>query len=279
MRPLPFSAWGIVLAGTAALGAGSLTVWILQTAGDVARRYLRFRASPIESLRALERPEEAFTESDLYGLRGIPWDLWRVVGALVGVVLTYLLLAERNPYLCVVGLGGAFVPRLVRSYLVRRRRGHVDRQIRDLIFLLRPALGVRGGLRPALEDVHGRLSPGVVKERLGYHLERSFAADPVEVIEALGADVRSSEMARLLLGIRAARKGGVSYGEAIVMAAEEAKERILEEARLAIEETPVRLLIPMLILLLPPILVLLLYPLVARLLALMATPAAGALAW
>jgi hypothetical protein len=119
----------------------------------------------------------------------------------------------------------------------------------------------------------------VVKDRLGYHLERSFSTDPVEVIEALGEDMRSPEMERLLLGIRAARKGGVSYVEAIVMASEEAKERILEEARLAIEETPVRLLIPMLILLVPPILVLLLYPLVARLLALMAMPGTGSLAW
>jgi len=41
----------------------------------------------------------------------------------------------------------------------------------------------------------------------------------------------------------------------------------------------VRLLIPMLVLLVPPILVLLLYPLVARLLALMAMPGPGSLAW
>lgn len=271
--------WGIVLAGAAALGTGSLTVWIAQTLRDVVRRYLRFRVSPIESLRELEVPTDEFAEEDLYDLHGIPWDLWRVVGALLGVALSYLLLAERNPYMAVIGLGGAFMPRLVRSFLVRRRRGHIDRQIRDFIFLLRPAIGVRGGLRPALEDVCERLSSGVVKDRLGYHLERSFSTDPVEVIEALGEDMRSPEMERLLLGIRAARKGGVSYVEAIVMASEEAKERILEEARLAIEETPVRLLIPMLILLVPPILVLLLYPLVARLLALMAMPGTGSLAW
>lgn len=271
--------WGIVLAGAAALGTGSLTVWTAQTLRDVVRRYLRFRVSPIESLRELEVPTDEFAEEDLYDLHGIPWDLWRVVGALLGVALSYLLLAERNPYMAVIGLGGAFMPRLVRSFLVRRRRGHIDRQIRDFIFLLRPAIGVRGGLRPALEDVCERLSSGVVKDRLGCHLERSFSTDPVEVIEALGEDMRSPEMERLLLGIRAARKGGVSYVEAIVMASEEAKERILEEARLAIEETPVRLLIPMLILLVPPILVLLLYPLVARLLALMAMPGTGSLAW
>jgi len=279
VTPLPLPSWGIVLGSAAALGVGSLTVWGLQVLGDLIQRFLRFRVSPIQSLRQIGMPKEMFTKGDLYGLRGIPWDLWRVIGALAGVALAYLLLAERNPYLCVVGLGGAFLPRLARSYLVRRRRGWVDRQIRDLIFLLRPAIGIRGGLRPALEDVCERLSSGVVRDRLLYHLERSFSTDPVDVIEALGEDVCSPEMERLLLGIRAARQGGVSYAEAIVMAAEEAKERILEEAKLAIEETPVRLLIPMLILLVPPILVLLLYPLVARLLAMMAMPGTGALVW
>jgi Flp pilus assembly protein TadB len=271
--------WGVLLAASAALGTGSLTVWIAQTTRSILQRFLRFRASPIEGLSELELSEEAFAEEDLYGLRGISWEMWQITGALLGAALAYLLLAERNAYLAIVGLGGAFVPRLVRSFLVRRRRGHVDRQIRDFIFLLRPAIGMRGGLHPALEDVCRRLAPGVVRARLMVHLDRSFSTDPVDVIEALGDDVRSPEMERLLLGIRAARKGGMSYAEAIVMAAEEAKERMLEEAKLAIEETPVRLLIPMLILLLPPILVLLLHPLVARLLALMAMPGTGTLAW
>jgi tight adherence protein C len=256
-----------------------MTAWAVQAIRDLARRFVRFRLSPVEGLRELQVPREAFIEEDLYDLRGIPWGLWRIAGMLLGVALAYLLLAERNPYLAVVGLAGAFLPRLVRSFLIRRRRGTIERQIRDFVFLLRPAIGVQGGLRPAMEDVCERLSPGVVKDRLGYHLERSFSTDPVDVIEELGEDVRSPEMERLLLGIRAARKGGMSYTEAIVMAAEEAKERILEEARLAIEETPVRLLIPMLVLLVPPILVLLLYPLVARLLALMAMPGPGSLAW
>jgi len=46
----------------------------------------------------------------------------------------------------------------------------VDRQVRDFIFLLRPALGAQGGLRPALEDVRERLSLGVLRQRLVHHL-------------------------------------------------------------------------------------------------------------
>ena len=39
---------------------------------------------------------DEFTEEDLYGLRGVPWTLWRIAGAAVGVALAYLLLAWRD---------------------------------------------------------------------------------------------------------------------------------------------------------------------------------------
>lgn len=271
--------WGIVLASAAALGSGSLAVWGLLSVRDLVNRFLRFRITPIESLRQLETAADEFTPDDLYDLKGVHWELWRVAGALAGLALAYLLFGERNPVLAAIGLSGVFAPRLAQSYLVRRRRAGVDRQVRDFIFLLRPALSVQGGLRPALEDVRERLEPGVVEERLKHHLERSFATSPVDAIEALGQDLSSPEMDRLVLGVRAARQGGVSYAEAVALAAEEAQERIREEARVAIEETPVRLLVPMLILLLPPILVLALYPLVARLMTLLAMPGSGGVGW
>jgi hypothetical protein len=144
--------------------------------------------------------------------------------------------------------------------------------VRSLIFLLRAALSVYGGLRPALEEVARRLEPGVVQARLHHHLERSFAADPATAIEHLAGDIHSAELDHLLLGITAARRGSMGYTEAVVEAADEAGKRINEQARVAIEETPMRLLIPMLLLLLPPFLVLSLYPLLARVLALLATP-------
>ena len=214
-------------------------------------------------------------DDDLYGLREIPWDMWRFGGAVVGVLLAYLLLAERNPFFAIFGLAGVFAPRFIRAFLIRQRRAAMNRQVRDLVFLLRPALGVHGGFRPALEQVHARLEPGVVKARLHYHLQDSFIVEPEQIIEALAHDLHSTEMERLTIGIRAARKGGLSYVEAIVMAAEETKERIHEDAKLAIEETPMRLMIPMLILLFPPIMVLTLYPMVALVLALMSSPAMG----
>lgn len=266
--------WGILLSAAAAVGVGSISAWGLLAVGDVTARFRRFRyLNPAQAFlsRDDERADE-FTEEDLYGLRGIPWTLWRIVGAVAGVVLTYLLLAERNPILAVLGLGGAFAPRLIRAYLVRRRQVDVDRQVRDFIFLLRPALALHGGLRPALEDVAERLEPGVTRDRLRHRLERSFAVDPAAVVEGLAKDVRSTELDNLLLGITAARKGGMGFGEAVIRAADAAGERIYEEARIAIEETPVRLLIPMLLLLVPPFLILALYPLLARLLALLSAP-------
>lgn len=269
--------WGILLSAVAALGAGSVSAWGLLAIGDAAARFRRFRyANPAEAfLSRDDEPANEFAQEDLYGLRGIPWALWRIAGALAGALLAYLLLAERNPILAGLGLAGAFAPRLIRAYLVRRRKVDIDRQVRDLIFLLRPALSLRGGLRPALEDAGGRLEPGVVRDRLQHHLERAFAIDPASVIEGLARDTRSVELDNLLLGIRAANKGGMGFGEAVIRAAEEGGERIREEARIAIEETPVRLLIPMLLLLVPPFLVLALYPLLARLLALLNAPVGG----
>ena len=126
------------------------------------------------------------------------------------------------------------------------------------------------------KDFYARLEPGVVRERLRYHLERAFSVDPASVVQDLAQDIRSAELENLLLGITAAQKGGMGYGEAVIRAAEEASERIHEEARIAIEETPVRMIIPMLLLLVPPFLVLALYPLLARLLALLNAPAGSA---
>lgn len=273
--------WGIAMA--AALGMGSLVVWLLLGVNQALGRLRRFRLAqtPDELLyhaHSQKVAQEEFTLDDLYGLGDVPWNLWRILGALIGVFLAYLLFAERNPALATPGLAGVFVPRLVQHFLVQRRRADVDRQVRDFIFLLRPALGLRGGLRPALEEVAERLSPGVVRERLNFRLEQAFVT-PVEIIEALAADLRSVEMDSLLLSIRAARQGGMSYGEAVAWAAEDAAAHIREQARMAIEETPVRLLIPMLVLLVPPILVLSLYPLIARLMATLAMPASVGTSW
>ena len=267
--------WGILLGAIAAIGAGSISTWGLLALGDVAGRFRRFRSVANPAQRFFDAEQAAsdeFTDDDLYGLRGIPWPLLRVAGAGLGVALTWMLLGERNPALSVLGLGGILAPRLIRAYLVRQGQIEIDRQVRSLIFLLRAALAVFGGLRPALEEVARRLEPGVVQSRLGHHLERSFAADPATAIEHLAGDIHSEELDHLLLGITAARRGSMGYTEAVVEAADEAGERINEQARVAIEETPMRLLIPMLLLLLPPFLVLSLYPLLARVMALLATP-------
>lgn len=270
--------WGIPLSVFAAIGTGSISAWGLLAVGDVAGRFRRFRyINPAQAFHHHDEQPEAFTEDDLYGLRGISWDLWRIAGAVVGVALAYLLLAERNPVFAAFGLGGVFAPRLIRAYMVRRRKVEVDRQVRDFIFLLRPALALHGGLRPALEEVAGRLDASVVRNRLRFHLERAFVADPAQVVEDLAADIHSAELGNLLLGITAAKKGGMSFGEAVIRASEESGEHIREDARIAIEETPMRLLLPMLLFMLPPFLVLSLYPLLARLMALLSSPAGGAM--
>lgn len=260
---------GIFLTLVAGLGMGATTAWGLLALGNLTTRWRRFRVVSLPSVRAAE---DRFTREDLYSPDGIPWELWQLVGAATGVLLAYLLLGERNPALAVLGLGGALAPRSARSILIRRAKAQIDRQSRELIFLLRSAIAMRGGLRPALEDVAGRSGEGVVVERLRHHLDHAIS--PEQALERLATELRTREMQDLLLGIRAARAGGMSYREAVTQAAEEATERIREEARVAIEEAPIRLIVPMLLLLFPPILVLITYPLLARVLAALSMPGA-----
>ena len=210
--------WVIILLALAALGAGSLLAGGALIVNAIAAHVCRSRcANPAEAFLS-SGPEAAvdFTEDDLYGLRGISWTLWGIVSALVGLVLAYLLLPEHNAVLALVGLSGAFVPRLVRAYLVRRRKARIDRHVRAFISLLLRARSLGSGLRPALQDIAWLLQPGIVRERLHHHLDSPFISDPTDVIKSLARDIRSAALDSLVAGIQTARKAGDGFGEIVI---------------------------------------------------------------
>ena len=210
--------WVIILLALAALGTGSLLAGGALIVNAIAAHVCRSRcANPAEAFLS-SGPEAAvdFTEDDLYGLRGISWTLWGIVSALVGLVLAYLLLPEHNAVLALVGLSGAFVPRLVRAYLVRRRKARIDRHVRAFISLLLRARSLGSGLRPALQDIVGLLEPGIVRDRLHHHLERPFTVDATDVIKGLARDIRSAALDNLVTGIQVARKAGDGFGEIVI---------------------------------------------------------------
>jgi hypothetical protein len=210
--------WAIVLLTLAALGTGSLiaggALIVSATAAHIGRSRCR---NPAEAfLSGGDGCADVFTEDDLYGLRGISWTLWGIVGALTGVVLAYLLLGEHNAALALIGLVGAFAPSLVRAYLIRRHRARISRHVRAFISLLRRALSLGNGLRSALQDAVGLLELGVVRERLRHHLGRPFVVDPVDVVKDLAKDIPSAELDSLVMGIVAARKARSGWGENVL---------------------------------------------------------------
>ena len=147
--------WVIGLLALAALGTGSLLAGGALIVSAIATHVRRSRCpNPAEAfLSSGDGHTNSFTEDDLYGLQGISWTLWGIVSALTGIVLTYVLLPEHNAVLALVGLVGAFTPRLVRAYLVRRRRARIDRHVREFTSLLNRALSLGNGSRPALRDI------------------------------------------------------------------------------------------------------------------------------
>lgn len=258
---------GALIAVLTGIGAGTGAYWLLSTLGELAGRAFFFRRKRI--LAELQRKEEA-KPFDPYGVEGVRWELWQLVGMAAGVFLAYLLLAERSPYLSVFGVAGVYAPRLVRIVMERNARMRVLAQVRDFVFLLRSGLAMTGGLRPALEVVLEHLPDGVLRERLRYHLDATFLAE--EALEKLAEDLRSEELAGLLERVEAAREGGESFEAALRKVAEDVEEEMAQRAEYAVSEAPVRLLLSVMVLMFPPVLVVALYPVVARLLALLKGP-------
>ena len=79
-------------------------------------------------------------------------------------------------------------------------------------------------------------------------------------MRAVAAEVRSSELRRLLTRIHAASAGSGEFGAALRAAADELSVEIQREVEELVESAPTRLIMPIVVLLLAPLLVLVLRP-------------------
>ena len=199
---------GTIWMAMAALGIGSLVTIGATRARAAAAYIVRSRSeSPAEVFLDKRDGRQEFTEEDLYGLGHVPWTLWGIISAFAGAVLAYVLVGELSPTVAIWGVAGILIPRLVRAYLICRRQSDINRQVHDLVSLLWRALALGSELDPALHEIARLLRPGVVRERLQYHLEQSNAIDPIHAIERLARDIRSAELDSLALGVRAVWTG------------------------------------------------------------------------
>jgi tight adherence protein C len=243
----------------AAIGVGLLAHTGLDALHELFQRGLRRRLA----LAVMHATRSARTESCLPSeaeLYGLPHNL---VPAMIGAALAGLIismLALQGPAQ-VLGLVAGIAPIVWRQRRLAQARLQVRRQVAELIEDVRLRLAFSGSLGAVLYAITDEPERrGVVYDRLRLHRDRIALENPEEVLKRLSEELRSRELKMLMARVRASRLGGVSYTEALRVAADDVSAEIVRQIEADVEGAPLRLVFPMLILLLPPILALALYP-------------------
>ncbi len=243
-----------------AFGVGLLIHTLLSGLHDLFQHGLRRRLT----LAVLSATRSAQTgESRLPGeaeLHGLPRNLtlWMIGAALAGLLVSGLALqGPARP----LGLVAGVVPIVWRRRRLAQARLQVRLQGAELIEDVRLRLAFSGTLAAVLSSLADEPDrTGIVYDRLRLHRDRLSLEGPEEVLKRLAEELRSRELKMLLARVRASRLGGVSYAEALRVAADDVAGEIVRQIEADVEGAPLRLVFPMLVLLLPPVLALALYP-------------------
>ncbi len=199
----------------------------------------------------------------------LPWETWRIVAGIFGVVALLLVLwGTEYVYGSVFGLAATYIPSFVRRQMKDNARWHLRLEVRDFVAELRLALALNVTVSQALEHIAARPqrvdTPFI--ERVRHHVERTLRMDgPEKMLEALAEDFESEDLRKLLVLVRAALRGGMSLAEALAQSADSIAQSIVASAELSIEEMPTQLILPMLFALFPTIMLLALIPAVSLL--------------
>ncbi len=244
-----------------AVGVGLLIHSLFSGLSDLYLRGLRRRLT-LAVMHATRSAKAASTsrlpdEAELYGLpRNLT--LWMVVAALVGLLVS--MLAMPGPART-LGLVAGIAPIVWRRRRITQARLQVRRQVAELIEDVRLRLAFSGSLGAVLHGIADEPErTGLVYDRLRLHRDRLALEGPEDVLRRLAEELRSRELKMLMARVRASRLGGVSYTEALRMAADDVAAEMVRQIEADVEGAPLRLVFPMLILLLPPVLALALYP-------------------
>jgi tight adherence protein C len=243
----------------AASGVGLLVHYLLAGLADLARRGLfRRRRRVAWALSASETDDapDVLAEEELYDVPDVA--LWMPVLAGLGLLLTMALL---DGPVQVAGLAAGLLPMAWKRRKIALGQHEVRRQVVALIEAIRLRLAFGGNLGTALRflaDEPGH--EGILYERLRAYRDLMTVRGPEIVLERLAADLRSADLTMLLRRVRAARRGGATYEDALRSATAEVTEETTRRAEMEVEGAPLRLLLPMLVFLLPPVLAVVLYP-------------------
>jgi len=237
----------------------------LNMAGQVIQRVVLLRAPTWKRLYQKKqvdpRPKDAVDQ--------LPWEPWRLVAGMIGVVALLLVLwGTEYVYGSVFGLAAAYIPSFIRAQVKENARWRLRLEVRDFVAELRLALALNVTVSQALEHIadrpHQVATPFI--ERVRHHVERTLRMEgPERMIEALAEDFHSEDLRKLLVLVRAALRGGMSLAEALAQSADSISQSIVASAELSIEEMPTKLILPMLFALFPTIMLLALIPAVSLL--------------
>ncbi len=238
---------------------------LLEAGGEVVARILYLR-TPVWK-RLLQKKEKKSGPRD--AVDELPWETWRLVAGLSGVVaLFFALWGTDYVYLSVFGIAAAYIPSFVRHQMKENARWRLRLEVRDFVAELRLALALNVTVSQALEHLaqRSRETGTPFAERVSHHVERTLRMEgPEKMLEALAEEFESEDLRKLLVLLRAALRGGMSLAEALSESADSIAQNILASAELSIEEMPTRLILPMLFALFPTIMVLALIPAVSLL--------------
>ena len=240
-----------------AVGIGLLVYWALGgMAGALANRTRRM----LDRIMMPVRETGKMSEEEVYGLPG-NLVLPMILCALGGLALTANMLTGPARF---VGAVTVVAPLLWRRRALGMARQRARQELWEILEQVHLSLVFGGSLAATLMNIvdagENGGNGGVVRWRMRAHRQTLLLRGPEEFLETLSEELRINELRGLLRRVRAARRGGTSYEEAVRSAIADVRQEIWHRAETDVEGAPIRLLLPMVFTLLPTALVLILYP-------------------
>ena len=249
-------------------------------------RWTRALAS-LPTMRPLSSEPPVLSDEELYLLPAMDSRVIYLLVSCVGFAVTFVLL-ERGQLTLVslLGLTAFFLPYLWKKGRIATLQWEYRKLVQTFVIQLRMEVSLARTLSQALGEITAQLErapemagfaayPGgedkaaaLFQRRLEFHTQRLLSlARPEQVLAALARDFRSETLDSLLVKIDAAQRGGATYAEALAASVDETMETMMANARLSIQEAPMKLLLPMLGGLFPPPIVLMILPVVTTVIA------------
>ena len=211
-----------------------------------------------DRLRAGERGlRELLDSAGMYGTSVATFVGWRILGALLGPALLFLMsLAGRLDFRVLLGgalltVMGWYLPYVRVQRRARLRLEQIDREVPELVDLLvttvEGGVGFAAGLQLASRSIEGPLGQEL---RLALR-EQSLGLTPEEALRNLSLRVDSPATRAFTQALVQGESLGVSIGTILRDLAVDMRKRRRQSAEERAQKTPTKILFPLIVLILP----------------------------